>query len=175
VFGAGTIGILIGLWLKALDAGRVTMVDLRPERLNVARAVGLTETVDLSTRDVDAGGDYQHSFEAAGAQAALCRAVESTRREGTITIIGRDTRDTTLPLKTVELLMRKELTLQGCWGYDMRGEREFVFRLLSQGCFPLAPLITRVVPLADAPGVIAGMIDGTLQAGKVLLSMREDE
>lgn len=173
VMGAGTIGLLTALWLNALGAERVTVVDVREERLETAGRMGLTDTVQAGAGRLACAGEYHHGFEAAGAAAALLGAIESVARKGTVTVVGRDTADTIVPLESFEAFMRKELTLRGCWGYDMQGEHDLVSRLLAEGRFPLDPLISRIVPLADAPQAIAGLLDGSLAATKVLIALEE--
>ena len=171
VFGAGPIGLLIGLWLRAFDARKVVMADLRSESLKIAQKMGFRERVDGSKDALESIGDVDHVFEAAGSREALLLAIEKTRDKGAITLIGRETRDTTIPLPNFEQLMRKELVLRGCWGYNMTGEHDLMRRMLAEERFPLDALITHEIALNEAPRMIRAMSRKELHYCKVLVRM----
>jgi L-iditol 2-dehydrogenase len=189
VLGAGSIGILIGLWLRVFAASRVVMADLRAESLATAARVGLGETMAGGAGVPPAGTapsgaaasgaalaaePFDHAFEAAGAAAALLSAVEAVRDKGTTTVVGRDTRDTLLPLASFEKLMRKEIDLRGCWGYNMTGEEEFLFDRLRRGSFPVEELVTHQVSLAEAPETVGAMLGGQMYTCKVLVDVAQE-
>ena len=181
VYGAGTIGTLIALWLKVFAARRIVIADIRPESLETARSLGLAEAIDARELGA-AGGVHNHgggrtlpergfdaAFEAAGSSAALLSAIETVRNLGRITVVGRDTEDTVIPLSSFERLMRKELTLQGCWGYNLNGEQEFVRQMFRQGKFPADKLISHEITLEQAPEMIRRMIAGGMYFSKVMV------
>lgn len=170
IYGAGPIGLLVGLWAQVFGAERVVMADLRAESLALARKLGL-EAVDPSEVDLASLGAMDVTIEAAGARAALLGAIVYTRHKGTITVVGRDTGDTLIPHQAFEQLMRKELSLQGCWGYNMHGEEPFVREMLRQGRFPLVDLVTQQVPLEQAPAMVRAMAARQLFYCKVLLEI----
>jgi L-iditol 2-dehydrogenase len=174
VFGAGAIGLLVALWLRAFDAAQVAVADLRAESLELARRLGFGEAFNpAESPDEPAAAAppeaFDAVFEAAGSGKALLAAVERARDKGAITVVGRDTRDTNLPLAVFERFMRKELSLHGCWGYNLRGEEGFVYEALRRGAFPVQPLITHEVELEDAPRIIGGMIRREFYYCKVLV------
>ncbi len=190
VYGAGTIGILIALWLEVFAARRVAIADIRPESLETARSVGLEEVLDAREPGGAGGGargsagggagspsedgsntGFDAAFEAAGSAAALLSAVETVRDLGRITVVGRDTRDTVIPLSSFERLMRKEIGLQGCWGYNLSGEEYFVRERLSRGSFPVRKLISHEISLEQAPGMIRRMVSGDLYFTKVMVKI----
>jgi len=179
VYGAGTIGILIALWLRVFGAKRVAIADIRPQSLETARSVGLEEAIDARGLGVTTKSDggaasatesgFDAAFEAAGSSAALLSAIEIVRSSGRITVVGRDTKDTVIPLSSFERLMRKEIALQGCWGYNLNGEEDFVRDRLRRGSFPAAKLISREIGLEDAPETIRHMIAGDMYFSKVMV------
>lgn len=169
VFGAGAIGLLIGLWLKVFGAKRVVIADIRSESLSIAGKIGFNEVYSPGHEEFKNENGFDAVFEAAGAQAALLSAVEKTGPRGTLTVVGRDTKDTVFPLKIFEQLMRKEITLKGCWGYNMNEEHEFVHRMLADGRFPVRPLITQEISLEKAPQMIKTMIERKTYYCKVLI------
>jgi L-iditol 2-dehydrogenase len=171
VYGAGAIGILAALWIKIFGAARVAVADLRPESLEAARSVGLEEVVDARTLGVPADGGFDAAFEAAGSAAALLSAIETVRSLGRITVVGRDTKDTVIPLSSFERLMRKEIDLRGCWGYDLRGEEGFVREMFRRGSFPVTKLISHEISLEEAPEMIRRMAAREIYFSKVMVKL----
>jgi threonine dehydrogenase-like Zn-dependent dehydrogenase len=108
VFGAGTIGILIALWLKIFGAARLVITDVRPESLLTARSVGLSETFDARQLRPDDEGilpnlsGFEAAIEAAGSAKALVSAIEVVANKGTITVVGREVADIVIPLASFE-------------------------------------------------------------------------
>ena len=172
VLGAGPIGLLVGCWLKVFGASRIVMADVRAESLSLARAAGFDEVVNPSEPDwASSLPAFDATIEAAGSNSALLSAIERTRDKGTVTVLGRDTKDTVIPLAAFERLMRKEITLCGCWGYNMNGEHEFVREMLRQQRFPLDSLITHEPSLAESPEMIQAMASGDVQYCKVMIDI----
>jgi L-iditol 2-dehydrogenase len=173
VYGAGAIGLLTALWLRGLGASRVVIADVREQSLQIARQVGFQEVID-PTQDNSASVDqFDFTFEAAGSTQALRDALRRTRARGTMTVVGRNTGETVIPLNDFERLMRKELTIQACWGYDLRGEEQLLYSALAKGWFPLTPLITHQVSLDAAPAMIQQMLDCSIFYCKVLIDLEK--
>jgi threonine dehydrogenase-like Zn-dependent dehydrogenase len=169
VLGAGPIGLVIALWLKAFGARRVAVADVRPESLDLARRCGAEEVIDARQWTPSDLRPFDVVFEAAGSRLALHHAIEAACRQGTVAVVGRDTQDTALPLPLMERFMRKELTIRGCWGYDLRGEEPRLQRMIVTNQEALSALITREVALADAPAVIRQMLERRFYYCKVLV------
>ena len=169
VFGAGAIGLLVAMWLRAFGASRVVVADIRPDSIQRARSAGFEEAYDPSAAKPP--GLFDAAFEAAGSSRALVAAVESAKDKAVLTVVGRDVQDTVLPRATFEALMRKELTAHGCWGYNLGGEEELLMRTLRRGEIRVDPLITHEIGLEEAAATIAGMIDHRFSYCKVLVRM----
>jgi L-iditol 2-dehydrogenase len=173
VFGAGSIGLLVAAWLRVFGARRVVIAELRPESARIAHEAGFAEVVNPADGGLDGLPLFDHTFEAAGAGPALLAAIARTHDLGTLTVVGRDTRDTTIPLKAFEMLMRREIDLRGCWGYNLLGDEAFLLEMLGQERFPLACLITQQISLDQAPAMIEAMAGRTLHFCKVLIDMEK--
>jgi L-idonate 5-dehydrogenase len=150
VTGAGPIGTLAVMAARRAGAGEIVAVDLLAAPLEIARRVGADRTHDLRA-DPEAlrayapdKGYFDVALEASGSAAALASAIEVVRPGGTIVQIGINAGDVTFPLNT---LVAKELTLRGTFRFHE--EFDWAVRLLESG-FDVAPLLTEMVPLADA-------------------------
>ena len=169
VFGAGPIGLMIGLWLREFGGRRVVMSDVREMNLRIAKEFDF-ETADLSTHNISILGGIDYAYEAAGSSKALCDAIEVLNGCGTLTIVGRDVNDTIIPLKSFETLMRKELQLISCWGYDMRGEYEFLTGAMERNAKLLGKLITHEVTIENAASMINAMCGKIIEYCKVMIT-----
>src|SRR5213592_3030125 len=95
VFGAGMVGLGAVAGCRLQDAERIVCVDLSPERLELARGQGATDTIEGGEGAVEAilemtggfGADY--TFEATGNVAVMGQAVEAARMAwGLCTVAG---------------------------------------------------------------------------------------
>jgi S-(hydroxymethyl)mycothiol dehydrogenase len=94
VFGCGGVGASVILGARIARAGRIIGVDLVPAKLESARALGATDTIDASQVDpVEAireltGGGVDASFECVGIARTLEQAIWSLGYKGTAVMIG---------------------------------------------------------------------------------------
>ncbi|MEG1516163.1 MAG: alcohol dehydrogenase catalytic domain-containing protein, partial [Clostridia bacterium] len=128
VFGAGPIGLAIAFWLDLFGID-VTIVDIREYSLHIAHAIGLRKAVQFTQTQ---GMAFDVIFEASGSPFALTRAIETAKSKAVITVVGRNEGDTIIENKLFEMLMRKEVTLNGCWGYNLAGDWDVMKRGLAQ-------------------------------------------
>jgi L-iditol 2-dehydrogenase len=157
VFGAGAIGILTAQWARILGASEVVIADIRDESLKIASDCNLGQAVHPFSEDFKTSGEFDFIFEAAGSTPALISAIEHAAPRGTLTVVGREVKDTVIPLPAFERLMRKELDFKGCWGYDLKGDLGLVYEVLESGRLNLLPMITHRLELPEGPGFIQGM------------------
>jgi (R,R)-butanediol dehydrogenase/meso-butanediol dehydrogenase/diacetyl reductase len=95
VQGAGAIGSFIVAGAVAAGAGAVMAVDVDPGRLQVARQLGATHTVDArdddpleAVRDLTGGALADVTVEASGLVEGMSRVQRLTRRGGTVLLVG---------------------------------------------------------------------------------------
>jgi aryl-alcohol dehydrogenase len=107
VFGAGTVGIAAVMAAHVIGCERIIVVDIKPERLELARELGATDCVNGSEVDVVehirklTGEGVQFSMECTGSPVVLRQAVEVLRATGECALVG-----TSAPGANVELDMR---------------------------------------------------------------------
>ncbi len=95
VFGCGGVGLSIVQGAVLAGASRIIAVDRMAPKLDLARTLGATDTVDASAgdmvkavRDLTGGRGVDHAFEAVGVPALVRAAAESLAVRGTATIVG---------------------------------------------------------------------------------------
>jgi aryl-alcohol dehydrogenase len=94
IFGVGSVGLAAVAASMLAGCTTIVAVDLRRERLDVARELGATAVVDASAADPVAGvreatgGGADYSIEATGSAAVLRQAVDCTGPTGVCGVIG---------------------------------------------------------------------------------------
>jgi aryl-alcohol dehydrogenase len=95
VFGTGTVGLAAIMAARATGCTTIIGVDIRPERLEVARDVGATAVIDAGRadaveviKDATAGLGVDFSLETTGSPQVLSQAVYSTGPGGRCGLIG---------------------------------------------------------------------------------------
>jgi len=147
VFGGGPIGCLIALVCRHRGA-RVAVVEINPFRVEMLRRLGLevvgpgVDPVRFATEWTDGDG-VDVAFEVTGHPAAVKAITEVVRVWGTISIVAIHSEP--MPVNLHRFFAR-ELSLHGSRLYT-RGAWEEAIRLGASGAVPLAPLVSRVIPL----------------------------
>lgn len=150
VTGTGPIGALAILVARQAGAREVVATDITDAPLALARRIGADAALNtaanpeaLARFEADKGY-FDTVFEASGSGAALASALGVTRPGGVIVQLGLGG-EIALP---VNLLVTKEISLRGTF----RFHEEFAWAVdfLASGALDVAPLLTEVVPLAEA-------------------------
>lgn len=153
VMGAGPIGLLHLMLLKALTRGKalVAVADLNRHRLRHARSLGADRTMDSSREDFRRAMEkfapmgFDYAFECTGRPEVWERSVSYLRRGGTLVLFGGCPAGTTVTYDT-RRLHYDEITLRGCFHYtpaDVKSAHE----LLRSGRLKTARLISGSYPL----------------------------
>ena len=147
VFGGGPIGCLIALVCRHRGA-RVAVVEINPFRVEMLRRLGL-EVVGPGVDPVRFANDWTDgdgvdvAFEVTGHPAAVKAITEVVRVWGTISIVAIHSEP--MPVNLHRFFAR-ELSLHGSRLYT-RAAWEEAIRLGASGAVPLAPIVSRVIPL----------------------------
>ncbi|MEU5598823.1 alcohol dehydrogenase catalytic domain-containing protein [Streptomyces sp. NPDC020298] len=161
VVGGGPVGVLIALVARAAGA-EVRLVELSAHRRALAEELGLT-VWDPATQNVtelvgewtaDAGADV--AFEVSGAAAGVDTAVEALGVRGRLCLVAIHPRPREVNLHR---FFWRELTLVGARLYD-RADFERAVGLVADGTIPADRLISKVVPLAEAPSAFEALEAG---------------
>lgn len=169
VLGAGPIGVMTALALRASGYERLVVVEPGDRRRDRAAALGF-ETMPLEGVHMAAvealGGELPVAvFECAGHPSALGLALELVRPAGTVVAMG--VLEEPVPVNQL-LLIIKEARIQGSMAYgpsDFERSQE----LLGSGRIPADELITEVAPLSRAEELFGELRRPGTEQLKVLL------
>lgn len=176
VFGAGVIGLLTVMALKALGAGHVTAIDIQEDKLVLARELGADATVlALGTGIEDhfaTEAAPEVCLETAGHPSTQTAAVQHCAKGGSVVFIGTSTRTVSFEPEVFERILRGELTITGSWmSYSAPfpgAEWTTAVRLLAEGSVSVEPLVSRVYSLEDGAQAFEDIRDARGQLLKVL-------
>jgi 2-desacetyl-2-hydroxyethyl bacteriochlorophyllide A dehydrogenase len=145
VVGAGPIGLVTALVLRARGFERIVVVSRNPARARAAEQLGLA-TVALEDATSDSGEAPAAVFECAGTPAAATLALELVRPLGRVVLVGIALEALSIPATAIVF---KEAELVGALTYR-RSEFADAIGLLAAGRIPADRLITAVVGLERA-------------------------
>ncbi|NGQ96383.1 L-threonine 3-dehydrogenase [Brevibacillus sp. SYP-B805] len=172
VVGCGPIGIMAVAVAKASGATEVIALDVNEYRLDLARKVGATVTINSMNEDpvkrvmqVTEGTGVEVVCEMSGHPVAIRQAFEMLTNGGRMSILS-------LPTKPVELditnqIVFKGVTVQGITGRKMYETWRQTSGLLHSGQVDVTPIITHTLPLENFREGFELMVSG--KCGKVVL------
>ncbi|MEF8846295.1 MAG: galactitol-1-phosphate 5-dehydrogenase [Bacteroidales bacterium] len=151
VVGTGMIGLSVIQIVKERGVGKIIAIDLSEEKLNIAKQVGATHTIQPEKSNVqeeilkltgDRGADI--AFEAVGISSTLQQAISSARRGGSVTLLGNVTPVTEFPMQYV---VTRQIRVQGSCA--ICGEYPAVLDMLSRKQIDIRPLLSIEAPLSE--------------------------
>src|SRR5512145_2930639 len=156
VLGAGSIGLMTVQWLRILGAKLIVVTDILEENLQIAAKLGAHVTLNPSKVDVVKevqkllGDGADLTLEATGIPQVLEQTLPMTRPRGRIVLAGNQPLDKSLPLTFIENMMRREISLIGCfmsYSAPFPGhEWTDTIAALADGCLDMDTLIAHRFP-----------------------------
>src|SRR4029077_10876593 len=175
VFGLGGIGLSCVQGGVLAGAARIIAVDVVRGKLDLARRLGATDTVDaarddpvVAIRDLTRGGaDY--TFEAVGNLAVIRQALEALGPGGTLTIVGVPKLGSSAEFVVQALYQNK--AIPGCRYGTARPRHDFpmLADLYLAGRLKIDELITRRYALDDFGAALDELRTGSLARGVFML------
>lgn len=174
--GCGIVG------LSAIQGARLggaeinIAVDVDEERLQLARRVGATHTINATKGDTvdqvraltqQRGADY--TFEAAGNQTTMQNALELTRTGGTVVILGKVPFQNQVSFRFGSIFGEKIITRSSYGGARPLRDFPMLSRLYLQGNLLLDDLITERITLRGIPTAFNQMTNGQIVRAVVSL------
>ncbi|MET9347385.1 Zn-dependent alcohol dehydrogenase [Streptomyces termitum] len=166
VIGCGGVGISAIQGAKLQGAAQIVAVDPVESRREAALRFGATEAVapealaDAKQR-ITGGEGFDYVFEVVGRSATARTAYETTRRGGTLCVVGAGALDDFLQFNMFELFFDEKRILPSMYGGgDVLRSYERTIALWRAGRVDLESLITHRVPLAGVNEALEQMRTG---------------
>lgn len=180
VLGAGSIGLMTIQWLRILGAQLIICTDVIEANLDAARSLGAHVALNPKTIDVKeevkrlTGDGVDLAIESAGSPQTLAQTIQVTRPRGSVVCGGNQPLDASLPMTFIEDLMRKELSLHGCFmsysapfpGHEWTESLAAVI----DGQLDMNAMISHHYPLSETGDVFGNIAAHTLTHRKIILS-----
>ena len=175
VVGGGPIGQSLVLALVRAGVPRVVVSEVDPSRRDLVERLGAT-ALDPTTGPLPEqvraalGGPADVTFDAVGVTATVSDALAATRLGGAVCLVGMGSPRLELDAFAVSTMER---SLVGSFTYSADDFRSAV-DLVAASPDVAAALVSRVVPLAEAPAAFASLAAGDGTPGKVLVRLASD-
>ena len=160
VLGAGPVGQSVVAFAALAGASEIMVVGDPAPRLELARRMGATHTLDLSlppaeraarVREWAGGRGADVVIEAAGDPRAVVDALEMVRDAGRVVVAGQYTDNGAVEINPHTLLNKKHVDLRGSWGSDFSHfHRSIELMSIHRERFPWRDMVSRAYGLDDA-------------------------
>ncbi len=166
VVGCGGVGLNVVQGARIAGADQIIAVDLVPEKCELARTFGATDTVAggpdavAEVRELSRGG-VDYAFEVIGLPVTIEQAVRMLAPGGLMTIVGATRFDATIPLPGIAMLIN-EWRVQGTYMGSSPFTREIprYAALYLKGKLDLDRLISERIDLGDINQGFETMLGG---------------
>lgn len=152
VMGAGCIGLVSMMALKAMGVTKVIVVDVMEKRLSKALELGATDIINGKEKDtveellrLTGGKGTDLIIETAGTEITTRQAIRAAKKGSVIVLVGYSaTGEMTLPLSVA---LDKELTIKTCYRY--RHIYPMAIDAVASGRVNLKGIVSNLFPLSD--------------------------
>lgn len=170
VAGAGPIGCMAAAIAKFSGARHVVVTDMNPYRLDLAKKLGATRTVNLKEEklqdvmeEIGMLEGFDVGLEMSGSQVALNDMIHNMKHGGNIALLGLQRTDAVIDLETV---IFNGLNIRGIYGRKV-WDTWYKMSTMIQAGLDIKDIITHRFDIRDYEKGFAAMISG--QSGKVIL------
>lgn len=170
ITGAGPIGLMAALIVRHAGARHVVVTDINPERLDLARSMGITNAIDTrrtslvqvqQTLGMTEGFDV--GLEMSGSPIALNEMLAAMSHGGRIALLGLHSEFSPIDWNAIITSM---ITIKGIYGREMY-ETWYAMSVMLQSGLDISPVITHRFAAADFQSAFAAARSGG--AGKVIM------
>lgn len=170
VTGAGPIGIMAAMVARRCGARKVVITDINPQRLQLARKMGIEYIVNASQerlsdvmKNIGMTEGFDVGLEVSGAATAFRDMIDKMNNGGKIAILG--IAPTSFEIDWNKVIF-KMLNLKGIYGREMF-ETWYKMIAFVEGGLDLSPLITHRIQIDDFEAGFEAMHSGS--TGKVVM------
>ena len=174
ITGAGPIGCMAAAVVKHAGARHVVVTDMNPYRLELAKKLGATRVVNVSSenlkdvqKDLGMREGFNVGLEMAGNGKALCDMLANMAHGGKVAILGIPDREIAIDWNLVIFNM---LTLKGIYGREMY-ETWYYMTVMLQSGLDISAIVTHRYAWHEFQKGFEAMLTGN--CGKVVLTWAE--
>ena len=177
ILGLGPIGILLAAWCKKFKISNIIGVDRNENRFQNFFEVGCDKIIDTRKNNViekiksfTNNSLSEVSFECSGSEELLNTSIDGLKKGGKIVILSNQIRDIKLSRKTLNKILRQELTITGSWSsiIDPVNEWEESLEFLKKNP-NINKLISHKYNFSNAKKVFPSMYNKEFKFSKVVL------
>lgn len=179
VYGCGPIGMFAIQFAKIMGAQSVIAVDIKNEKLAVAKEIGAEHVINSLENDpikeinrITQGHGVNLVLETSGSPIAQNQAVCSAAKLGRVVFVGITHRGLELSKEAVNNILRRELMIKGSWNSFSNPfpgrEWTYSLELMAQGKLLTEPLISHRLTLEEGPAIFKRFLDRDFVFNKVL-------
>ena len=149
ILGSGCIGLCVALALKARGITEVYITDIAPKRLEKAKELGVTATINAAEQDVVktitdmSGGGVDVVFECSATQTAIDQSIQLLNKGGMLTLIGMPS-SPTMAFDVNGILM-KEAYISSIFRY--RFDYPKAISAIASGTAPISKVVSHRFPV----------------------------
>ncbi|WP_121610003.1 NAD(P)-dependent alcohol dehydrogenase [Mesobacillus foraminis] len=172
IMGMGPIGLVTAAAAKAAGARMIIGVDLEQSRLDVAKEMGATHTINLREENLkEKVNEYTNgtgtdlAIETAGSPKAVQGTIESVRKGGRVAIVGMSPQDE-VPV-SVSKIIDKEIDMVGIFRYHHT--YPMAIEMLSNPEIDIEKIITNKYPLNDTAEAFEKAIHDKTNTLKIMI------
>jgi len=176
VIGCGGVGLSAVQGAAIAGAGRVIAVDMLDSKLELARKMGATDTVNAKKGDPIAqvkdltGGGVDYSFEAIGLKVAAEQAFAMLKNGGTATVIGMIPLGQKVELPGVDFLFEKKIQGSSMGSNRFRTDMPKYVDMYLNGKLNLDDMVSKRIKLADVNDAFAALEKGEVARQVIMMS-----
>jgi succinate semialdehyde reductase (NADPH) len=176
VIGAGGVGSNIISIARVFGAKQIVAVDVREDKLQAARQLGATHTIDGRSPDALAqlqamtgGRGVDVAIEAIGRPETVTQAFSMACDGGRVVVVGVAPMDAVAPIP-ITRLVRRGIQMTGSFGCRVRTDMPELIAMAAAGRFDVAASITRRYRLDQVNDAYAAMERGEI-VGRAIVVM----
>ncbi|CAO2177520.1 unnamed protein product [Urochloa humidicola] len=178
VIGVGGVGSSCLQIAKAFGASEVIAVDVLDEKLQNARTLGATHTVNAAKEDaverikeITDGRGVDVAVEALGKALTFAQCTKSVRDGGKAVMIGLAATDVVGEVD-ITRLVRRQVKIIGSYGARARQDLPQIVKLAESGAFNLQNTISRKCKIEEANGAYEDLNQGKI-VGRAVVEIME--
>ncbi len=177
VFGCGGVGLNVVQGARLAGAVKIIACDLSPEKMEMARQFGATDTIDQSGDavkqifEMTGGMGVDYAFEVVGSGKLVEQCLKATRKGGNVVVVGVGRLDDKFSIRQPIMVFTAK-TLMGSMygGVNFKTDFPMYLDLYRQGKLDLDSLVSKTYTLDEAMAAFEDLEKGVNARGVIVHS-----